>query len=179
MGGKSKGHVITPEETMALIEQQQVMNNPNVSNMFGDTQTTFGADGQAQITQTPSEAMRGLILQQQDFVGGGSPQLNLQRDQNADSMMNQFNSRASERMGAPPPMGLDQMANLGQPRTPPQNKPMLMQDNDPNNGVPIGDGSQKPDFMNKIKQLSQNMNGGNQNMNSLATALMNMSERTR
>ena len=188
MGKKAKQEVITPEETMELIRQQQIMNNPNVTNTFGSTQTTFGPDGQAQITQTPSEAMMGLINQQQDFVGGGPSQLNLQRDANSDSMMNSFQNRIAQRSGFEPPMGLDQMSNLGQPtnlgmasdisKLPQMQQlqvgkpPMDMTDNAPNNGVNIGDGSERLNMMEKIKRMNAQMNGNQKSDNSLANALM-------
>lgn len=190
MGGlfsKPKEHVVDTDETMRLLETQHRWNNPNVSNMFGDTVTTFGPDGQPQITQTPSETMQGLIEQQQDFVGQGAPQLNLQRDSYSDGMMNQFNSRAGQRAGfSPPPMGLDQMSNLGNiPRDMPTRQPqqgmqdlgggkppMPMQDNAPDNGVPIGDGSMKPNFMGKLQKFGQHMTGEEDPKQAMIKALM-------
>ena len=180
---KPKNEVISPDETMRIMEAQQRWNNPNVSNMFGSTTTTFGPDGQPQIVQDPSDEMRGMIEQQQAFAQAGPAQLNLQQDQNAQNMMNQFNSRVGQRAGFAPPMGVEQMGNLGTPQfqrdpsappsLPSSKPPMTMRDNDPNNGVPIGDGSTKPNIMEKLKQFQGNMNGENE-VNSLARALMDM-----
>ena len=146
MGGKSKGHVITPEETMRLIEQQQVMNNPNVSNMWGDTSTTFGADGQAQITQTLSPEMQAMIGQQMDYVSGGPNEFSLNPDNMGNNMMQQFSDRFSERMGAPPrgdgftppPQMPPQMPPMGQPPSgqPPIGQPPSM-GQPPPSGQPI------------------------------------------
>lgn len=196
MSKKPKQQVVTPEETMRLLETQHRWNNPNQSNFSGDTVTTFGRDGQPTITQTPSEAMQGLIVQQQDFVGQGAPQLNLQRDPNANNMMNQFNSRVAQRSGFAP-MGVDQMSNLGQPMSelPQGRNPMTelqggkspmteltggkfpMLDNAPDNGVNVGDGSMKPDFMGKLQKFGAHMTGEEDPKQALIKALMGMGKR--
>ena len=172
-GGKPKDEVITPEQTMRLIEQQQRMNNPNVSNYFGNTQTTFGEDGQPNIVQTPSEQLTGLLDMQGEFVGQGAPQLNLQRDPNSQAMMQQFQNRIGQRSGfAPPQMGVDDMASLGganmkdpyqrKPMEAPtaMTKPMPMMDNSPDNGVPVGDGSQRETMQDRIKQFGGGLASG-------------------
>ena len=193
MSKKPKNEVISPEETMRLIEQQQRMNNPNVSNYFGNTTTTFGPDGQPQITQTPSEQLTGLLDMQGEFVGQGPSQLNLQRDPNSQAMMQQFQNRIGQRSGfAPPQMGVDDMASLGGPnmkdpfeRKPideptAQTKPMPMMDNSPDNGVPIGNGSPRETMQDKIKQFGGSLasgfgsQGGQGGQNALIDALMRL-----
>jgi len=186
-GGKPKDEIITPEETMRLIEQQQRMNNPNISNYFGNTTTTFGPDGQPQITQTPSEQLTRLLDMQGDFVSQGPSQLNLQRDPNSQAMMQQFQNRIGQRSGfAPPPMGVDDMASFGGPnmkdpfeRKPideptAQTKPMPMMDNSPNNGTPIGDGSPRVSFQEKMQKFGQSLQSPQGGQNALIEALMKM-----
>lgn len=72
---KASGKALKPHEIEALARQQNRMNNPNQTNIFGTTQTTFGDDDQASIVQTLSEPMQGIINSQMDFVSQGPAQL--------------------------------------------------------------------------------------------------------
>jgi hypothetical protein len=149
-GGKPKDEVITPEQTMQLIQQQQRMNNGDYHNYFGSTTVEFDDEGRPTTTQTPSEQLTRLLDMQGDFASQGAPQLNLQRDPNSQAMMQQFQNRIGQRSGfAPPQMGVDDMASLGgsnmkdpyerKPMEAPtaMTKPMPMMDNSPDNGVPL------------------------------------------
>lgn len=73
--GKQSPKALKPQEIEALARQQNRMNNPNVSNIFGSTNTVFDANDQANITQTLSPEMQGLINSQMDFVGQGPAQM--------------------------------------------------------------------------------------------------------
>jgi len=112
--GKGKNEHISTDETMDLIRLQQVMNNPNVDNMFGNTSTTFDSNDQAHITQTLSPEMQALIGQQMDHVAAGPQQFEASRDPYAQGMMEQYNQRAADRAGFQPP-----------PRSIPQGPPQM------------------------------------------------------
>lgn len=73
--GKQSSKALKPHEIEALARQQNRMNNPNQSNIFGTTTTTFGDDDQADIVQTLSAPMERIINSQMDFVGQGPAQL--------------------------------------------------------------------------------------------------------
>lgn len=73
--GKQSSQALRPDEIESLARQQNRMNNPNQTNIFGSTQTTFGPDDQASITQTLSEPMQNIINSQMDFVSQGPGQL--------------------------------------------------------------------------------------------------------
>lgn len=83
---------------MELTRQQQRFNNPNVTNRFGSTITTFGADDQADITQTMSDEMNGLIDQQMAFVGKGPSQYKGGNNQGLQQMFNAFAGRTGASM---------------------------------------------------------------------------------
>lgn len=73
--GKQSSKALKPAEILEMARQQNYMSNPNVSNIFGSTNTTFDANDQAQIVQELSPEMQGLIGQQMDFVGNGPAQM--------------------------------------------------------------------------------------------------------
>ena len=73
--GKQSPKAFKPHEIEGFARQQNRMNNPNITNAFGSTTTTFGPDDQANIVQQLSPQMQGIIDSQMDFVGQGPAQL--------------------------------------------------------------------------------------------------------
>lgn len=65
------------------------MNNPNQSNIFGSTTTTFDDNDQANIVQTLSPEMQGIIGSQMDFVSQGPAQLGQYNNPFLQGMMQQ------------------------------------------------------------------------------------------
>lgn len=120
---KPKSDVITPAETMQLTRQQQRFNNPNVTNQFGSTETTFGSDDQAQITQTMSPEMAALVQSQMDFVGQGPQQYQGGNNQGMQDMFNNFAQRLGTG-GMSNDAGQALGALLTKPQMPEGNKPM-------------------------------------------------------
>lgn len=194
-GGKPKNEQISTEETMDLIRLQQVMNNPNVTNRFGNTSTTFDANDQASILQTLSPEMEGLLNQQFEHVGRGANQFTPNQNNEGNRLMNQFSDSFSNRMGAPPrpPQAMPKMPADGfTPQPPPMAEqppqgfappqgmlpPEMQVPVQPNinqGGVPFKamqqQGTQSPD---KMQQLLGHLGGNKKSDNPLAQALMNM-----
>lgn len=73
--GKQSSKALKPAEILEMSRTQNRMSNPNISNIFGSTNTTFDGDDQANIVQELSPEMQGLIGQQMDFVGNGPAQM--------------------------------------------------------------------------------------------------------
>jgi len=73
--GKASSNSFKPHEVEQMARQQQRMNNPNVSNIFGSTTTSFNDDDQSDIVQELSPEMRGIIESQMGFVGQGPAQM--------------------------------------------------------------------------------------------------------
>ena len=73
--GKQSSKALKPEQILQMSRTQNRMSNPNISNIFGSTNTTFDANDQANIVQTLSPEMQGLIGQQMQFVGNGAAQM--------------------------------------------------------------------------------------------------------
>ena len=72
--GKQSSKALKPAEILEMSRTQNRMSNPNISNIFGSTNTTFDGDDQANIV-TLSPEMQGLIGQQMQFVGNGPAQM--------------------------------------------------------------------------------------------------------
>ena len=134
LAGAGKGggsDTITPAEIEQLTRQQQRMNNPNVSNQFGSTSTTFGYDDQADITQQMSPDMQGLYGQMLENVQGGPSQFTPQSGGYNQQMMQRFNDRTANRSGfqAPqrqltPPMQYSSPQPLGNQEQNPEIPPI-------------------------------------------------------
>ena len=109
--GKKSPKALKQHEIEGLARQQNRMNNPNVSNIFGSTTTTFGPDDQANIVQTLSPEMQGIINSQMDFVGQGPAQLGDYSNPFIQSMM-QGNSDAIARRGGYAPGNASMMGGF-------------------------------------------------------------------
>lgn len=106
--GKSAPKTLKPHEIEAFNRQQNRMNNPNVTNTFGSTTTTFGPDDQANIVQQLSPEMQGIIDSQMGFVSQGPAQLGNFSNPFMESMM-QGNSNGIARRGGYAPGNASQM----------------------------------------------------------------------
>lgn len=73
--GKQKDKALSPEQILEIARQQNYMSNPNMTNRFGSTQTTFDGNDQANIVQTLSPEMSNLVDMQMGFVGQGPAQM--------------------------------------------------------------------------------------------------------
>lgn len=100
-GSNPADELLSVDETRQLMYDQQRMNNPNISNYYGSSQTTFGPDGQANITQSYSPQMQQLAEMQTNMMLQGAPQYQRQANPYAQSMMNGFGQRIGERAGFP------------------------------------------------------------------------------
>lgn len=99
-GGKGGGgDSLDFAEIEQATRQQQRMNNPNYSNAFGTTNTTFGADDQASIVQQMSPEMQGLYNQALESVQGGPNQYTPQSNSFNQQMMQNFNQNMANRSG--------------------------------------------------------------------------------
>ena len=97
--GKQSSKALKPHEIEAMARQQNRMNNPNQSNIFGSTTTTFGPDDQANIVQTLSPEMEAIIGSQMDFVSQGPAQMGEYSNPFYQSMMGSVANRIGERSG--------------------------------------------------------------------------------
>lgn len=73
--GKQAPKALKPEQILGLARQQNFMSNPNVSNRFGTTTTTFDENDQASISQQLSPELNNIVDQQFDFLSQGPAQL--------------------------------------------------------------------------------------------------------
>lgn len=112
---KPSSDIISPAEMRELMYDQQRMNNPNVNNAYGGSETTFGPDGQAQISQTFSPEMQGLFDMQVSQLSQGAPQYEGGRDSYYSGMGGQFGERMANRGGfqAPQMSSGQQMPQAG------------------------------------------------------------------
>ncbi len=73
--GKQTPKTFSRADVQDIARQQNRMNNPNVSNYFGSTNTTFGPDDQADVTQTMSPELQGIVDSMTNFASQGPAQL--------------------------------------------------------------------------------------------------------
>lgn len=100
--GKASAESFKPHEVEQMARQQNRMNNPNVSNIFGTTTTEFGADDQADITQTLSPEMQAIIGSQMDFVSQGPSQLGQYQNPFLQGLMQGAGDNIARRWGVNP-----------------------------------------------------------------------------
>jgi hypothetical protein len=87
------------DEIRQMLFDQQRMNNPNVSNYFGSSQTTFAPDGQASVTQSFSPEMLPLVESMMSQLGQGAPQFQGRNDPYNTGMQSGFSQRLADRGG--------------------------------------------------------------------------------
>lgn len=99
MSKKPSSKGIDPAETLQLQRVQQRMDNPNISNWAGSTNTTFDANDQANIVQTLAPRIQGITDMMTTSVEGGPAVYEPNRNTYGRGMMNEFSNNLAERSG--------------------------------------------------------------------------------
>lgn len=140
-GKKPKKQLLDPREVREQSTIDWQRNNPNVSNYYGSTNTTFDGN-QANVTQQYSEPVQGIIDQRTDFLSRGPTQLG---DTGSPMLMEMFMNAANNvnrRNGDPQQSGKMGGGQQSMPMPKPglddvqaQNKPLAVQGEQPMNGA--------------------------------------------
>jgi hypothetical protein len=123
--GGGDDNVQTPEDIYRLTQMQNRMSNPNMSNYFGSTTTTFDENDQPQINQQFSPEIQGLVDMSIASAQGGPNTFTPNANNYGNRMMGQFGDSFSNRMGAPPQAQYMQKppADGFTPQAPPMSQP--------------------------------------------------------
>jgi hypothetical protein len=141
-GKKPKKQMLKPRDIREQSRVDWQNNNPNYSNYYGSSTTTFDGD-QANVTQTYSEPVQGLVDQRMDFLSGGPQQYSPQGNDALSQMFTQSANNVNRRNG-------NQMKPMQQGQ-PPQPELSFGYDNPSVYNKPLAvDDSKEPNTMQQL-----------------------------